>query len=221
MWGNALPFREWVPWQTRQEAVSERWPFCAGTTGSNPSLHRRASCEPRHPLPRSHWMNLVSPTGFILTGPSARYIEPHSIKTVWVMLGPGSSSLGFAPSVVVILARPPRSRDCLSRSASARAVLPFPLRRSWRLSTTVLQKSFQYSRHVVPPRARWAYLGTTRSPPRGTDGLQTPCWRKQNSNPRSLGYCAAGASRNSQLPASVETVKPLRRATVKGELFGQ
>ena len=166
MSGNALPFREWVPWQTRQEAVSERWPFCAGTKGSNPSLHRRASCEPRHPLPRSHWTNLVSPTGFILTGPSARYVEPHSIKTVWVMLGPGSSSLGFAPSVVVIPARPPRLRDCLSRSASARAirsksfeaVLPFPLWRSWRLSTTVLQKPFQYSRHagladIVAPTA--------------------------------------------------------------------
>jgi len=32
--------------------------------------------------------NSVSPTGFISVGPSARYIEPHSTKTVWVMLWP-------------------------------------------------------------------------------------------------------------------------------------
>jgi hypothetical protein len=30
--------------------------------------------------------NSVSPTGFISTGPSARYIEPHSMKTVSVIL---------------------------------------------------------------------------------------------------------------------------------------
>jgi hypothetical protein len=30
--------------------------------------------------------NSVSPTGFISAGPSARYIEPHSMKTVSVIL---------------------------------------------------------------------------------------------------------------------------------------
>ena len=37
MWGNALPCREWVPWQKRQEAVSKRSAYYAGTKGSNPS----------------------------------------------------------------------------------------------------------------------------------------------------------------------------------------
>ena len=48
----------------------------------------------------------------------------------------------------------------------------------------------------------------------------TLSWRKQDSNPRSLGYCAAGASRNSRLPASVEMVEPLRCAAVESELLG-
>ena len=30
--------------------------------------------------------NSISPTGFISAGPSARYIEPHSTKTLCVML---------------------------------------------------------------------------------------------------------------------------------------
>jgi hypothetical protein len=30
--------------------------------------------------------NSTSPTGFISAGPSARYIEPHSTKTLCVML---------------------------------------------------------------------------------------------------------------------------------------
>src|SRR5271165_4467223 len=37
MWGNALPCREWVPWQKRQEAVPKRSAYYAGTKGSNPS----------------------------------------------------------------------------------------------------------------------------------------------------------------------------------------
>ena len=89
MWGKALPFREWVPWQTRQEAVSKRWAILLGDQGFESLPPLASQLRTSASIAAVPLTNLVSPTGFILTGPSARYIEPHSIKTVWVMLGPG------------------------------------------------------------------------------------------------------------------------------------
>ena len=78
--------------------------MCASSTSDTAAPSRRSACptmpvaarvSPYSPLALCAAMpptNSVSPTGRSDSGPSARYIAPHSTNTVWRTLCPATSS---------------------------------------------------------------------------------------------------------------------------------